>query len=293
VLFASATSSRYNRLILQHWRPKFLSLAILFSFALFIVGGCAVALGPVYTIQKQNLELRFIPSPEPHLAVHSTYQLVNSGNQSIETIRITLPPAEAFHRQGTVAHWDNQSISLQQISPASLTEQGDTIELRWPEAWRRKQKRTLILDYELSSGSHLGSFLAVSPDTFFAYPGSWNPVLLPPRNIFGAGGIPPKIWTISVRVPAGDLAHASGTALKRVSSGGEWLYSFTQLPHGFAPFAAGGNYVETRIDSGGGGVRFWMRKPVEPVVAQNAAASISARAHYYEIEYGVPANGAR
>jgi len=61
----------------------------------------------------------------------------------------------------------------------------------------------------------------------------------------------------------------------------------------FAPFAAGGNYVETRIDSGGRDVRFWMRKPVDPVAAQNAAASISTRAHYYETEYGAPANGAR
>ena len=258
-----------------------------------MVGGCALALGPGYTIQKQNLELRFIPSPQPHLAVHGAYQLVNSGNQPLEAISISLPPTEAFHRQGTIAHWNNQSVSVHEIRPASLSEQGDTIELRWPEAWRHKQKRTLILDYELSSGSHLGSFLAVSPDTFFAYPGSWNPVLLPPKNILGAGGVPPKKWTISVRVPAGELAHASGTAGKRASSGGEWLYSFTQPPHGFAPFAAGGNYVETRIDSGGRDVRFWMRKPVDPVVAQNAAASISSRVHYYETEYGAPANGAR
>ena len=252
-----------------------------------------MALGPGYKIQKQNLELRFVPSPEPHLAVHATYQLINSGNQSLKAIRITLPPSAAFHRQGTIARWNNQSISLQEMTPASVSEQGDTVELRWPEAWRRKQKRTLILDYELSSGSHLGSFLAVTPDTFFAYSGSWNPVLLPPKEIFGAGGVPPKTWTISVRVPAGDLAHASGAALKRASSDGEWLYSFAQLPHGFAPFAAGGNYVETRIDSGGRDVRFWMQKLVDPVVAQNAAASISARAHYYETEYGAPANGAR
>ena len=251
-----------------------------------------MALGPGYTIQKQNLELRYIPSPEPHLAVRATYQLVNSGNQPLEAIQITLSSSEAFHRQGTIAHWNNQSISFQKISPANLSEQGDTIELRWPEAWRPKQRRTLILDYELSSGSHLGSFLAVSRDTFFAYPGSWNPVLLPPKNIFAAGGVPPKKWTIAVRVPAGDLAHASGTAGRRTSSRGEWLYSFTQLPHGFAPFAAGGNYVESRIDSGGRDVLFWMRKPVDAAVAQTAATSISTRAHYYETEYGTPANRA-
>ena len=150
-----------------------------------------------------------------------------------------------------------------------------------------------MVDYELSTGSHLGSFLAVSPSTFFAYPESWNPSLLPPRNIFGAGGVPPKKWTISVRVPSGFLVHASGTAGKRTSSGGDWIYSFTQLGHGFAPFAAGGRYVETKIDSNGRDIRFWMQKSVDLAAARNAAASISTRTRYYEGEYGSPATGAR
>jgi len=50
--------------------------------------------------------------------------------------------------------------------------------------------------------------------------------------------------------------------------------------------------VESRIDSGGRDVLFWMRKPVDAAVAQTAATSISTRAHYYETEYGTPANRA-
>jgi len=63
-------------------------------------------------------------------------------------------------------------------------------------------------------------------------------------------------------------------------SGRRWLYSFTQLSHGFAPLPQAATTWK-RIDSGDR-VRFWMRKPVDLSLHQNAAASISMRAHYYE-----------
>jgi hypothetical protein len=272
---------------------NFLSLVFVLASGLFLLAGCAVPLGPRYTIQKQNLELRFVSSPEPHLAVHSTYQLLNSGNQPLESLRVVVPSAQDFHRAWTSAHWNDQTIAPKEIRAASSNEYGDTAELHFPEAWQPKQKRTLILEYDLSSGSHLGSSLAVSQCTFFAYPEGWNPSLLPPRQILGVGGAPPKNWTISVRVPAGFLVHASGTAGKRSTSGGDWIYSFTQQPYGFAPFVAGGQYVETKIGSNGRDVRLWMHQPVDPVVAQNLAVSVSTRVRYYETEYRAPEKGGR
>lgn len=277
---------------MQHAFPKFLPFALLLSFASFILVGCSVSLGPGYTITGQNLELRFAPSPEPHLVVHCAYQLVNSGNQPLDSIRVSVPPAQAFHRTAITARWNDQPIVSEVIGVASETEYGDTVELRFPVAWHRKQKRTLVLEYELTSGSHLGSFLAVSRETFFAYPESWNPSLLPSKHLLGSGGIPPKKWTISIRVPAGYLVHGSGTAAKRLSSGGDWIYSFAQQRHGFAPFAAGGNYVETNIASNGHDIRFWTRKPVDATVAARVAASVSGRSRYYEAEYGSPAKEA-
>jgi hypothetical protein len=274
---------------LQHSFPKFFPLVLFLSFATLFLAGCAASLGPGYTIIAQNLELGFVPSPEPHLAVHCTYQLVNSGNQPLDAILVSVPPAQAFHRTAIVARWNNQPIVSEVIGAASDTDYGDTVELRLPGAWHRKQKRTLVLEYELSSGSHLGSFLSVSAETFFAYPQSWNPSLLASKHFFGSGGVPPKKWTISIRVPAGYLAHGSGAAGKRTTSGGDWIYSFTQHRHGFAPFAAGGNYVETNVASNGRDIQFWTLKPVDRKIAENAAASVAGRARYYETEYGQPA----
>ncbi len=278
---------------MQHFLPHRLPALFASALAAILLSGCSVALGPGYVIQKQNIELRFVSAPEPHLAVHCNYQLLNSGNQPLQSIRIVLPAAAAFQRSATSAQWNGHPLDVQTVNAASSSDVGDTIELRWPEAWAVKQKRALVLEYELSTGSHSGSYLAASPDTFFAFPESWNPALLPAKHLFGTGGVPPKKWTISVRVPSGFLVHASGALAKRTTSHDEWIYSFRQQPGEFAPFAAGGKYVEREIHADGGRILFWTLQPVDPAAAQNAASSIASRAHYYESEYGPSTKGPR
>ncbi|MBS1867141.1 MAG: hypothetical protein JSS69_14600, partial [Acidobacteria bacterium] len=191
-----------------------------------------------------------------------------------------------FHRTATAAEWNGKPIDVQLVSAATATDIGDTIELRWSDNWNPKQKRTLVLSYELATGSHLGSFLAVTSETFFSDPDSWNPRLLAPKGIFGTGGVAPKKWNLSVRVPSGFLIDASGSTAKKSGSHGETVYSFSQKAEDFAPFAAGGKYTEKEVRADGERILFWTLHPVDSQAAQNAANSISRRAHYYENEYG-------
>jgi hypothetical protein len=278
---------------LQRFSAKRFARLLFPSLSIYFLGACSVPIGPGFLIEKQDLELRFVSSPEPHLAVRCIYQLINSGDRPLKSLRLSLPPAESFHRTATTAEWNGQSIGVEIATAAAATDRADTMELQWSDPWTPKQKRTLILTYELSTGLHLGSYLAVSPNTFFAFPESWNPSLLPPKNLFGAGGVSPKKWRLSVRVPSGFLVHASGTAGKRSTIGGEWIYSFDQHLRDFAPFAAGGKYVEKEFRSDGERILFWTLQPVDPAAAQNAATSIASRAHYYETEYGNGAKGDR
>lgn len=235
--------------------------------------------------------MRFVPSPEPHLAVHASYELRNSGTQPLGSIWVMLPPAGAFHRSATVARWNNQLLQyepLAVVSPTEVspTELGDSLELRLPETWAVKQQRSLVLDYNLATGSHLGSFLSVSSESFFAYPDSWNPELLPPKHLFGSGGTPPKKWTITVRVPAGYLVHASGAAGKHSRSSDEWLYSFNQHPRGFALFAVGGKYVEQEGRVGDQRILIWTFHTASTTAIQATISAVASRARYYESEYG-------
>ena len=269
--------------------PLFGLLALL--IVPFYFGGCGVALGPGYSIQKQSIELRYVASPEPHLSVHGVYELLNSGNQPLNSIRLLVPGVESFRRSETSAKWNDRLVVLKTVSSATPADRGDTIEVILTEPWRVKQKRTLTLDYDLSTGFHLGSYLAVSPDTFFAFSDSWNPELLPPKHLFGTGGTPPKKWTLFVCVPSGFLAHAAGTPGKRGSEKDKWVYSFLQQPGDFAPFAAGGRYVEKEITANGQRVLFWTLQPVDSSAAQRIANSVEARAHHYESEYGALPKG--
>ena len=266
---------------------------LIFALAVILLAGCNVAFGPGYLIKKQNIELRFVSSPEPHLVVQCTYQLLNSGNQPLSTLQVRVPAANAFRRTATSAEWNGKSISIQTVSAASLSDRGDTIELHWPEPWAVKQKRTLVLSYKLSTGVHLGSYLAASPETFFAFPESWDPVLLPARHLLATGGIPPPKWDLSVRVPSGFLVNASGIPAKRKSSHDEWIYSFRQQPGAFASFAAGGKYVEREVNANGDRILFWTLQPVDSAAAQSAANSIASRARYYESQYGSLTKGQR
>lgn len=286
-------SSRYNCPTLQIFFARRAVPLFLSFFSICFLAACNVPLGPGYLIRKQDCELRFVASPEPHLAVRCAYQLVNTGNRPLSGVGVVLPPAESFHRVATTAESNGQSIAIQLDKAATQVDQGDLLHLQWSDSWAPKQKRTLVLTYEISTGFHLGNYLAVSNETFFAYPGSWNPTLLPPKSLFGKGGDPPKKWRLSVHVPAGFLIHASGKAAKRSTKSGEWTYSFEQRPSDFAPFAAGGKYVEQEFHSNGERVLFWSLKPVDQAAARNAANSIATRAHYYETQYGNATKGDR
>ena len=270
-----------------------LPVFLIFALGAVFLTSCGVVLGPGYLIQKQDLELRFVSSPQPHLAVRGTYHLLNSGNQPLQSLRVLVPGADAFHRSATSAEWNGQTVDIQTVSAASSSDRGDTVELRLPRPWGRKEKRTLVLSYELSTGFHLGSYLAVSTDTFFAFPESWDPKLLPVKHIFATGGVPPRKWNLSVRVPSGFLVHASGVPGKPARSHDEWIYSFRQQPGEFPPFAAGGKYVEREARANGDRVLFWTLQPVESTAAQSAANSIASRARYYESEYGSSTKGFR
>ncbi len=232
------------------------------------------------------MELHFVSSPQPHLAVQASFELKNTGTEPLSSIHVLLPSAEAFHRSAASARWNNQPLELQPVSAASPADRGDSLEVRLPGPWAVKKQNTLVLNYELTTGSHLGSFLAVGPESFFAYPDSWNPALLPPKHLFGSGGVPPKKWTLNIRVPAEYLVHASGTIGKLSRSSSEWTYSFAQQSRSFAPFAAGGKYVEQETKAGGQRVLVWTFQQTNTPAVQQTGLEIAARARYYESEYG-------
>ncbi len=260
--------------------------AALLVLAALWASSCAAPLGPGYSVEKQALEIHFVPQPEPHLLIHASYSLVNSGHQPLTAIRFLLPAAANFRRKETHADWDGQSAALALPAGPQTALRADTAEIPLPAAWPQKQKHLLTISYELSTGSAAGAYLAVSKDTFFASAGSWAPALLPPAGFLAKGGKPPKKWELSLLLPAGFLAHASGENRGTRRSAGGWTYRFEQRPEDFAAFAAGGRYVEQQMRARGEAVVFWTLQPLQGEPVRAAGERIAERVRYLETEYG-------
>jgi hypothetical protein len=87
---------RYNQISLANSStarrlPVSLLIAVVFFFC-----GCTAAFGPGYTIEKQEIRVHFLPSPEPHILIEANYTLRNTGNQPLAELEIRLPGRRRF-----------------------------------------------------------------------------------------------------------------------------------------------------------------------------------------------------
>jgi len=49
------------------------------------------SLQPGYTIEKQQIQVRFVLVPSPRIRIEADYQLKNTGNQPLSDLEIRLP----------------------------------------------------------------------------------------------------------------------------------------------------------------------------------------------------------
>jgi len=201
---------------------SFRSLVFFFVCLCHGLDGCALAVGPGYTIHKQNLELRF-----PSFAGTTS---CCSRRLSTRQFRRSTPRSYSYYSSSPPKRFTAKAPSLTGTINRFSTGNKPSKPLgtgrhRSSSAGRKlggaKQKRTLILDYELSSGSHLGSFLAVSADTVFRLSRKLESRVVASEEYFLAlAEVPPKKWNDLGPRPDGDLAqrkrygeqaHRSGT----------------------------------------------------------------------------------
>src|SRR5271155_2395956 len=116
--FASSHFPRYNRVALlprSHLRPV---LGLFLAAIGFWVSSCAVALGPGYSIEKQEIRVQFVPGPDPRIRVDSDYQLRNTGNRPISSLVLRLAGRLSFRIAAAQATWDSAALA-EQRSPAN------------------------------------------------------------------------------------------------------------------------------------------------------------------------------
>jgi hypothetical protein len=280
--FASSVSPRYNRFALlprSHLRP---SLCLFLAVVGFWVSSCAVALGPGYSIENQEIRVQFLPGPDPRIRVDSDYRLRNTGNQPLSSLELRLPGRRSFHLATAKATWDGSSIA-EQSSPIN---QRNTL-LALPKRWSPNEGHNLHLSAEFQNPVAGAPGFSFAGDAFFLPSEGWAPELLPSQGLFSTGGVPPNQWRLLVHVPDGFLVHTSGRSTKTSRNAREITVEALQHSEDRYPFVVAGRYRETALDAGSGNkVLLWSRAPEDSALLRQSVDALVLAMHAYDATFG-------
>ena len=257
-----------------------LPLLLILVASIFAVG-CTAALGPGYSIEKQEIEVRFLQAPEPTIQINATYHLRNDGIRPLTTLELRLPGRRRFHFADPSVEWDGRSVTLD-ISPDNRR---NSI-LNLSDPWKVSEDHTLKLSVEYKQaapGDHSFSF---ARDAFFLPSEGWSPQLMPARGAFAKGGVPPAKWQMTIRVPQDFLVHASGEKPKKSKSNGEQVVRVTQRLKDGYPFVVAGRYVSAKFKATPETVTLWSRAPQQSDTLRQSADGLVSTMKAYDATFG-------
>ncbi len=248
---------------------------------------CAVPFGPSYTVEQQQLEVRYVATSQPHLGVRASYRLINTGNQALSSLEVTLPAEKAYGRQNLRVLLDNQELAPQVVSEP----QKDTFRISFDAAWPRRARHAIEIAYDLTAGVESDPRIVMGRDAFLLCSGSWYPQFLPLKGIFAKGGERPDPTLISIWVPQGFVTLSSGRAAGTHRRNGEFEYRFRLSKQDFDPFVVAGRYHEQKVRTPNVTVIFWTFQPAPDEQMQRAGARIAAAVRAYETTFGPTGKG--
>jgi hypothetical protein len=246
---------------------------------------CAVALGPGYTIEKQEIRVRFAATPQPKIEVAGDYHLKNTGNRPLQELELRLP-GRRFHSNELRATWDTTALTFTQDpdNPRST---------RTPlaEPWKVSSRHTLHLTREFLPAEEGETSLSFSNDAFFLPAAAWSVELLPPDGLFATGGVPPKKWDLLVAVPDGFQIRTSGVQKKSVRKGGETIVKAEQGAKDPHPFVVAGRYNTAEIGKGTEKIHLWTSKQQDAARLRDVSDALARVITAYDAAFGERTKG--
>ena len=239
-----------------------------------------MALGPGYTVEKQEIRLRFVAEPEPRIQVAADYHLKNTGTRPLGELQLRLP-GRRFHSDEFRATWDAKPLTLAPAPDAPR----DTI-MKLAEPWKVSSRHTLRLTTEFSPAPQGETSLSFSGDAFFLPASGWSFELLPPNGLFPAGGAPPNKWNLLVAVPDGFEIHTSGTQKKNVRKSRQTLVLAEQGTKDPYPFVIGGRYSTAEIGKGDKKVHLWTGKQQDSAKLRDMSDALARVMSEYDTAFG-------
>jgi hypothetical protein len=231
-----------------------LVLPLLLAGPICWAAGCGAALGPGYVIDRQEIQVHFLAGSAPTIHVDSDYRLRNNGNRPLQSVELRLPGRRRFRFAEPLAEWDSRTMAL-----GTSPDHSRNVVITLVEPWALGSVHTLHLAVDFQPAETGEGGLSFAPDAFFLPAEGWSPQLLPARGIFATGGVPPKTWLLSVKVPDGFLVHLSGRVSKPSRSGGEQTVRAVQQPTNGYPFVIAGRFHASQFKAEPETLTVWTR----------------------------------
>lgn len=244
---------------------------------------CAASLGPGYVVEQQKILVTFQPRPSIH--VTAEYRLKNIGNRPLDSLDVRLPSRRFGMANLTI------SIDGALVAPSSSPDNPRDTLLRFPSSWPIGVVHSISFAYDFPAAPEQHGAIAFSAEAFSLPAEGWTPALPQERGVFGFGGVPPKEWDLTIRVPQDFLVHASGKKDGRSTKGGQSELRFKQSEADLNPFVVAGRYRETVQQLGHRQkILVWSRADFNPATLQQAGDSLSRTLAAYDSLFGTPGN---
>jgi hypothetical protein len=252
--------------------------AALFALVMF-TAACAVPLGPGFFIDKEILEVHFVPGAPPRLEVRATFTLKNTGNAPLDALDLSLPNEKDSGKQSLSITIDGAAVSPQSSSDAA------PLRISFPAAWAQKSKHTLVVSYLLAS-SAAGQHFGLSENSFYLSAPDWFPLPRAPKGLLSEGDKPPKVFDVSVVVPQDFLVRAAGLPRGTKRRSAETEFRFRLREDEPSRFVVAGRYHELKFSDANGAICFWTFSPLSQGPAPRLAAQLTASLRAYEKAFG-------
>jgi hypothetical protein len=266
-------------------RNAFVPLALAAALALILFNSaCAVPLAPEYDVNKQTVDVHFVASTTPELAIRSTYTIQNTGTTPLDFIDVDFPNVKVFGLTGVRVTIDGQPASANPLPAEYQASLPDALRIAFASPWPQKQRHELVIEYSFRAPILAGTRITLNADNFHLGTHGWQPVLIPPNHVLSPEPIRPVKSQYTVRVPSDFLVVARGSLNGRKQSGTEAEYRYKLGPNDFNIYVVAGRYVDSaagRKDA----VSFWTAKPL-PESPAHAESEIAAAWAAMEKQFG-------
>jgi len=256
--------------------------ATLVTAALLFLSACAVPLGPGYHIERQEVEVRYVAALPAHLHIRVGYRLRNIGNADLSFLEAALPDERSLGRQNLRVQLEGRDVPLQPASEAGAA----SVRIAFDPPWVRKQRRSLVFEYDLAPATPGHAAVAVNDGAFHIRDPAVFTVLRAPKGTFAEGGGRPREIRLAVQVPADFQVYAGGRELGSRRRGAETEQRFRLAAKGDELFIIAGRYQVQQAKGSSDPVVFWTFEPLPAEQAQAAAMRLSATLEAYRMAFG-------